>query len=691
MKTSSNTCSGFLLTGALRSTIATPVQRCPRSICLLLGFNALLLSFLAAPGVADEPFAGSYFSGRGDNDYLRLLDTSRRMLAVDPQYQNMAMLYFPQWNGFVEGPTWDAWWIQNSYGTTYCALPIYDEPMITFLQNAQDLWFSQMGDGKTPRPFRDLGWVPPDGALCDAARPGWFVAKQGDGRVDIHDWGMEFTAAGLLMQAELLLISRDAKAIDSYLPKLERCANFIETRRDPQKNLFLAGPAGNLLAPSYAGYKKPDGTYGMAYLTGLSVTYIAALDRLIELEKLTDHAEKVSLYSDRRESARQGLATMMTEQGYLIRSLDPDGVKHGVYGADKHGYLETSPNHDAICFRVVDDAAARRIYQQIAAIPQLRPHRMIIPNYPSYDDMYEEPQGLWGFGTWVNGGHWSTCEARMIMGYARLGEYEDIRASVKQMMSYADRFRMDNPLTQFGGEVYQPNEPINLTYDAFGPMAAMIRGLFEYRYLADKLILTPRVPTGITELHQHFPIRFGKKRLYISVYGNGPVSKAMMNGQTWSLLADGEVTLPYDRTPDEAHLVIALGQAKLPSPLPVLKRAPHLPAPQGPPPEDLKTLVERSKKMRSFTEALAAAGLGQGYEAAHARLAADSVTALLLRREMQAAGKIKPLPEATQKAADRSYIDAATRLCDGLESTLAGYADSSDTSRQTISRLWRGQ
>jgi len=33
------------------------------------------------------------------------------------------MLYTPKWNGFVEGPTWDAWWIQNSYGTTYCALP----------------------------------------------------------------------------------------------------------------------------------------------------------------------------------------------------------------------------------------------------------------------------------------------------------------------------------------------------------------------------------------------------------------------------------------------------------------------------------------------------------------------------------------------------------------------------------------
>jgi len=61
--------------------------------------------------------------------------------------------------------------------------------------------------------------------------------------------------------------------------------------------LFLAGPAGNLLAPSYAGWKRPDGTYGMAYLTGLSVTYIAALDRLIELEKLAGHHQRAQRHA----------------------------------------------------------------------------------------------------------------------------------------------------------------------------------------------------------------------------------------------------------------------------------------------------------------------------------------------------------------------------------------------------------
>jgi hypothetical protein len=233
------------------------------------------------------------------------------------------MLYMPSWNGLVEGPTWDAWWIQNSYGPTYSVLPFLQEPFVTFLQNSQDLWFDQMGDGKrvgAPPPFN---WVAPDGCLCDAARPGWIVYRQGDGRPHIHDWGMEFTAAGLLLQSELLLIGRDTQALAKYLPRLERCANFIETRRDPTNNLFLAGPAGNLLAPSFAGWKKADGTYGKAYLTGLSVTYIAALDRLTELEKLAGRPAEAQLQTDRCDSEKKRFGITDDGRGLLDKLPGP--------------------------------------------------------------------------------------------------------------------------------------------------------------------------------------------------------------------------------------------------------------------------------------------------------------------------------------------------------------------------------
>ncbi|NUQ66371.1 MAG: hypothetical protein HUU20_28240, partial [Pirellulales bacterium] len=150
---------------------------------------AVMLAAAAAPRevCAAESFDGEFFSGEGDAEYLRLLDISRRMFAPDPEFQNVAMLYTPAWNGFVEGPTWGAWWIQNSYGPTYCALPLLEEPLVTFLQNAQDLWFDQMGDGKRTWKRGDEELTIPDGQLCDAAAPDWFIPKQGDGRVEIHD------------------------------------------------------------------------------------------------------------------------------------------------------------------------------------------------------------------------------------------------------------------------------------------------------------------------------------------------------------------------------------------------------------------------------------------------------------------------------------------------------------------------
>jgi hypothetical protein len=186
---------------------------------------------------------------------------------------------------------------------------------------------------------------------------------------------------------------------------------------------------------------------------------------------------------------------------------------------------------------------------------------LIITNHPSLDDMYEKPEGLWRFGTWVNGGHWSTCEARMMMAYYRLGKQDDARKSMKRMLDYARRFRMDNPLVDFGGNVYQPNEPINCVYDNWGVPAALIRGLFEYRYQADQLVLLPHIPPGITELQQRFPIRFGQKRLLLSTAGRGPITGVTVNGEPWRIFDAESITLPYDKVPSVAQMQVLLGGA----------------------------------------------------------------------------------------------------------------------------------
>ncbi len=636
------------------------------------------ISSLSEKATLDR-YEGVHFSGTGDVEYIRLLDIARRMFEPDPVYQNVAMLYTPQWNGFVEGPTWNAWWIQNSYGTTYGALPFLEEPYLTFLQNAQDLWFDQMGDGKRAG---DRGLVAPDGCLCDAAAPGIIFYKQGDGRVDIHDWGFEFTAAGLLMQAELLLISREPDAIAHYLPKLERCAEFIDSRRDPNTNLFLVGPAANLLAPSFAGWRQPDGSFEKAYLAGLSVTYIAALERLIELEKLAGRPEKAAEYAERQQRVRRGLPLVTEPEGYFIKSLDPDGTRHGVFGAAKHGYFEASPNHDAIAFRVVDDEQAKKIYNKIVSIPELRRHTVIIANEPSLDDMYESPdKSIWVHGHWVNGGHWSTCEGRMILAYFRLGQYDDARRSFEHILTFARRFRMDNPLTDFGNNVYQPHKPINICYDTFAPAAAMIRGLFEFLYCADGVTLIPHIPSGITSLELHDPFRLGEKRLFLSVYGTGPITDVRINKKKWQQFTADSVTLPYADIPATARVMILRSEAKpsrstkktTPLAEKRVQRAKRLienaPAYAAAYP-NLTPLLELAPHALKHYETYFNKPTQSPYLAAHARVVLEAVVAAFERADMQAKNLLPPLPPESQQAADQSYIDTAVHLYEGLTAVI---------------------
>ena len=282
----------------------------------------------------------------------------------------------------------------------------------------------------------------------------------------------------------------------------------------------------------------------------------------------------------------EGLAHVTTDEGYFLKSLDPDGTKHGVYGAEKHGYFEAVCNHDAICFRVAEDEQARQIMDKLQSIPGLRPHDLIITNSPSLDDMYVPANGLWQFGTWVNGGHWTTCEARMLMAYSRLGCFEDSRRAMRQIMKFARVFRLDNPLVAFGDAVYQPGEPINLCYDSFGAPAALVRGLFEYLYRAEGLTLVPHIPPGITRLEQDFPVRFGRKQLYLATVGAGPISAVTVNGTPWTRFDARTVDLPYADTPDQAVIVIALGQA---TPTAFTPRKPPLTSLPPAPPADAST------------------------------------------------------------------------------------------------------
>jgi hypothetical protein len=525
---------------------------------------AMALLTTIASGAPGSEFKGNYCSGKGDVEYLRLIDRSFEFFHPSADVPNISMLYHPEWDCLIEGSKWQAWWIQNSYGPTFCALPFLQDPWLTFLQHSQDMWFNNQGNGKKGGYAQFANLIGPDGCLCDCAIPTGAIYRQGDCNWQMHDWAFEFTAAGVLMQAELMLISRDMQAIHKYLPNLERACEFIETRRDPRNNLFLVGPAADLLAPSYGGVKQPGGTFGKGYLAAMSITYLAAIERMVELYKLTGDKTKLATYQRRCKITRNSLSQYVTKDGYFVKSIEPDGTKHGVVGQEKYGYFAATANVDAIAHHAVDKAQSERIYAQIAAQPGLRPHDFLITNYPSLDDMYDnwgsrEHGSLWTYGMWVNGGAWSTVEARAILAYYRLGKYDDIRRSNLHSMRLADGYQMDAPLKDFGNSVWFDQEITNLCYDALGIPAATIRGLFEYVYKSDRVILYPHIPPSITQYAQSEPIRFGVKRITISVSNGGPrVASLKVNGRRIPIGSPESVSLAYDALPKKANVEIIM-------------------------------------------------------------------------------------------------------------------------------------
>ena len=168
----------------------------------------------------------------------------------------------------------------------------------------------------------------------------------------------------------------------------------------------------------------------------------------------------------------------------------------------------------------------------------------------------------------------------MIMAYYRLGKQEDARRSMKQILRFAQEFRMDNPLVKFGSQVYQPDQATNCCYDTWGVPAAMIRGLFEYLYKADRLVILPHIPAGLSELSQRFPIRFGANKLFLSTVGSGPVTGVLVNGKPWSLFDAKSISLVYNDTPAVANIQILLGGAAASPQEPI---RPDLDIPEDPP------------------------------------------------------------------------------------------------------------
>jgi len=675
-------------------------------------FLALLLSISCGPDHDESvSYEGKYCSGTGDIDYLRLIDESFGFVNPNPVVPNVSMIYEPEWDTFVEGAGWNAWWIQNSYGFSYSVTPFLKEPWFTILQNSWDLFWNNQGDGKRMgdpnhkgKPTDLMALIAPDGSLGDAARPTNIIYKQGDGNFAIHDWFYEATAAGIVMQAEILLTSRNLNDIEYYLPKMERACDFIESARDPKNNLFLVGPACNLLAPSYGGVKQPDGTFGKGYLAGVSINYLAALDRMVELYKMTGDNDKLADYEHRQKITRESLPQLLTPAGYFVKSIEPGGIKHGVLGQEQYGYLEGVANADAVGLRVVDDETAESIYKQIAAFPDIRPFDFLLTNAPGLDDTYRgwgktDLESIFEFGCWVNGGVWGTVEGRAILMYSRLGKFADIYRSGIRNMKWSKDIRMDAPWTQRGENTsnlwydkgfWLHGEGVAVMVDNFAIPTATIRGLFDYDYKSDRLILRPRVPGTINLYTQKEPIRFGEKSLYISCRNGGPnVRSVKVNGKKLKINTPGDVVLLYSELPAEARVeIVTKGgwqKEEVTVDYPLVPALVEENAQKSNLPDSLQNQYTILTKLDKLLEKESEVE----FDHAFVRTAIESFEAYQYRAGMDVgSGYFRPIDDQRKHAMVRSFAKAARGMYRGVEKRMEVYDQQGDAKQKQIATLF---
>ena len=663
-----------------------------------------------------DEYEGKFCSGSGDVDFLRLIDESFAVLHPNPTIPNISQVYKPEWDTFSEGAGWGGWWIQNGYGFSYAATPFLQEPWSSLLQRSWDLFWDNQGDGKrkglwgdgTPNKLSEL--VAPDGSLGDTGAPGKIIYKQGDGDVRIHDWFHEATAAGIVMEAEILLTSRNRQAMEHYLPKMERACNSIERTRDPKNNLFLVGPACNLLAPSYGGVKQPDGSFGKGYLAGLSVTYLAALDRMVELYQLTGNKEKLLEYKRRQSITRKSLKQLLTPAGYFVKSVEPGGIKHGVLGQKQFGYLEGVANADAVALRVVDDKTAETIYRQIASHPAIRPFDFLLTNAPGLDDTYRawgESEGsrlggIWTFGQWVNGGAWGTVEGRAILMYYRLGKFEDIRRSANRAMKWAKDFRMDAPWSQLGENTSNPWSDtgkfrvggVAVMIDNFAIPAATIRGLFDCDYKSDRLILRPHVPGTISKYTQKEPIRFGEKNLYIScINGGSTVKSVTINGKRLNIKKSDALALNYDILPKEAKIEITTegGWPKevSTSPYPTFPALVSGKVTKAVARAELSESLKQPYAVLTAMKKLLSNVTDADYEKAFVSEAIATCEDYQVRVALETGpGYYRPLTQERKEGINKFYEQAALSMYTGFSKRMADFAGKGDQQQKRIASLF---
>jgi hypothetical protein len=257
---------------------------------------------------------------------------------------------------------------------------------------------------------------------------------------------------------------------------------------------------------------------------------------------------------------------------------------------------------------------------------------------------------------------------------------------------------MDAPWSQRGENTKNPwsdsggNQVggVAVMIDNFAIPAATLRGLFDYQYRSDRLVLRPRVPASITEYVQKHPVRFGAKTLYLSCRNRGPkIKSVMVNGRTAKVESSDSAVLLYDELPAQAKIDIVTeggwGDGPAEPGAPRAHDAPAAAVAQAQLPQSLKKPYAVLTSMKR----LVAQESNADYEQAFIRESLRAIEAWRGRSAVVMPGFFRPITAERRSGILKFYENAALGMYNGLARRMAGYAQSPDTAKKRIADLFQ--
>ena len=193
----------------------------------------------------------------------------------------------------------------------------------------------------------------------------------------------------------------------------------------------------------------------------------------------------------------------------------------------------------------------------------------------------------------------------------------------------------------------------------------------------------PQIPEGITWYSQKEPIRFGSKKIRISVNnGGGEITSVRVNGNMLELSSPNSVVLPYDLLPEDADVEITIGQGtSKPSSKSMKVEPARNKTLEVNIPDDVASRISRLKDIVDYL---------WNHEHA-AKFAMETLRAWEVYMERRARHLSGAYPEfADEKKADvlKMYESAAIKMWDGFVNLMEAYANGKDPETREIASTW---